>query len=258
MNRNMKCWRLILALATVATLIGSSHGVLAQQNQDIVPPQQLVDGKSYSDWSAAWWQWLLAIPYGAPRPNPAGYQTGAYCQVNQSGSVWFLTGPNPNPGANLTEQCTVPAGQYILLPIINADCSTYELPAGVYSQQSNPTGPGCSTEGDCRKCASNNIDLVTAVTASIDNVAVSNLQTFRVQSPFFQFSVPDKNFFATDTPPLSGAGSGMAVSDGYWLMIKPLSSGIHTIHINGTITFPTFSFTEDVTFQITVAKPESK
>ena len=254
MKCTMKCRRPLLALTLVAMALGvTSHVVFAQQSQYVVPPDQLVDGKGYGDWSAAWWQWLLKIPYGPRLPNPAGYTTGAFCQVSQSGPVWFLTAPNPYPGTPVIEQCTVPAGQHIFLPMINADCSTYELPAGAYSP-SNPTGPGCSTEGDCTKCAKNNIDLVTSLSATIDDTTVINPGSFRARSPFFQFSVPRSNFFATDSVPLSGAGSGMAVSDGYWLMIKPLTSGKHTIHISGTIGLPGGNFTEDVTFHITVGQ----
>ncbi|WP_154671163.1 hypothetical protein [Paraburkholderia mimosarum] len=258
MNCNTKIRRHALALATVGILFGvASQEVLADgQDTVIVPPQQTVDGMTYNQWSAAWWQWLLAIPYGPPRPNPSGYNDGTHCSVNQSGPVWFLTGPSGSLAAKpAIEQCKVPAGKYIFVPIINADCSTYELPAGAFSS-SNPTGPGCSVESDCRVCAKNIINLVTSVSATIDNIPVSGVQPpsspFRVQSPFFQFSVPHNNFFVTDSPPLSGAGSGMAISDGYWLMIKPLPLGPHTIHVIGSIPGV---FTEDVTFNITVSQP---
>ena len=65
-------------LALKASSAGSAHG--------IAPPQSSPRGKSYSEWAAAFWQWLLAIP---PSINPLLDPT-SNCDVAQSGHVWFL------------------------------------------------------------------------------------------------------------------------------------------------------------------------
>ena len=261
MNRNASYWRLLFTLTIVGILLSAaSREVLAQQNPDIVPPHQAVGGMTYSQWSAAWWQWLLAIPFGKGLPSPTFYSTGKDCGTNQSGPVWYLTGPAAGSVGGVTEKCTVPAGKYIFIPILNAECSTYEAPDGVYP--SSKTGPGCTDEGTCKACAKSLADLIapSSLIASVDGIPVSDLQTasspFRVQSPFFQFSVPTENFFATDSPPLSGSGSGMSVSDGYWLMIMPLPPGPHTIHVQGNFVLNgTVLFGENVTYNVTVAQP---
>ena len=46
-------------------------------------------GKSYAEWSAIWWQWLLSIPKDT---SPAGDTTGKNCGTNQQGPIWFLAG----------------------------------------------------------------------------------------------------------------------------------------------------------------------
>ena len=259
MNRNATYRRIMLALAMVGTLIGvSGREVLADsgQNPFIVPPDQAATatGQTYGAWSGKWWQWMLAIPFGQGLPNPTFYSDGTHCNANQSGTVWFLT--EPASGGVATEQCTVPYGQYIFIPILNAECSTYEQPLGVYP--SSQYGPGCTDEASCRACAKTLANLINAGTlnASVDGIPVTGLRSssspFRTQSPtFFQFSVPTNNFFATEG--LSGAGAGMSVSDGYWLMIQPLKPGQHTIHVEAA--FTKFKFGENVTYSITVPQP---
>ncbi|MPW22809.1 hypothetical protein GCT13_39930 [Paraburkholderia sp. CNPSo 3157] len=258
MNSDTRCWRLIFALVTIATLLGfSGREALADSSQNpyIVLPDQAASmtGQNYGEWSGLWWKWMLGIPFGQNLPNPTFYSDGTHCNTNQSGTVWFLT--EPASGGMATEQCTVPYGQYIFIPILNAECSTYELPLGVYP--SSRFGPGCNDEAECSACAKTLADLINtgSVNASVDGIPVTGLQSssspFRTQSPFFQFSVPTNNFFATEG--LSGAGSGMSVSDGYWLMVRPLIPGQHSIHVEAA--FTRFKFGENVTYKITVSQP---
>src|SRR5437899_1087429 len=56
---------------------GSNPGVFAPSSKPF--------GKTYGEWSAAWWQWVLSIP---KRDNPLADPTGEKCAVGQSGPVW--------------------------------------------------------------------------------------------------------------------------------------------------------------------------
>src|SRR5437016_6031844 len=56
----------------------------------VFPPQSSPYGKSYSQWSAAYWQWLFALPVdGHPGTDSPDFDV----TDGQSGHVWFLTGP---------------------------------------------------------------------------------------------------------------------------------------------------------------------
>ncbi|MGH9975265.1 MAG: hypothetical protein ACRD8Z_05440, partial [Nitrososphaeraceae archaeon] len=57
-------------------------------------------GRSYEDWTAKWWQWLLSIPNSE---NAAVDTTGEHCGVGQNGSVWFLAGTT---GGKNIRSCT--------------------------------------------------------------------------------------------------------------------------------------------------------
>jgi len=216
---------MLLALFTVVTAAAQSF---------IVPPDSLPSGKSYQQWGAKWWQWAESIPYSM---NPILDTTGAFCGVSQHGPVWFLAG---TAGFDATRACTIPAGKMIFFPIINFN-NDYPCPAPGFQP-----GPGQSLEQFLTIGYSSNIgvrqyvDHVTAVSASLDGQQVQNLllppeaSPYRTTSPLFFFRA-DPSLSVTD-PCLPKAFAG--VSDGYWIMLKPLSPGSHTLMFSGTVTWP--------------------
>jgi hypothetical protein len=196
----------------------------------IVQPGQTYAGKSYGQWSAAWWRWAASIS----RPNsPVDEPTGKNCAVQQRGPVWFLAG---TPGTS-SPRCTVPADKAILFPVINGECSSVE-------------GNG-TTDAELRKCAQDQMDLVTTLGASVDGVPVDlgpNGSRFRFQSPLFQITWAPNNGF--NVP----AGTGASVADGFWVLLKPLATGRHEIDFHGAI--PAFNFQLDVHYLVTVTEQQ--
>ena len=202
-------------------------------NPGVLPPASNPFGKSYGEWSAKWWQWAISLPTTA---HPLF--DNADCNTGQSGHVWFLGGSFVNSTA--TRSCTVPAGTPIFLPIVNSECSTAEL---------DPFHG--STEAEMRACAKGFIDCTSGVFATIDGRVIQNLGNtgpYRVQSPLYSFSAPDNNVLF-----VPGPVSGESVSDGFWLMLAPLSAGQHTLHFGGVFNcLPIFSLTIDQTYNLTV------
>jgi hypothetical protein len=87
MKRHAIRWRpgfTSLIIGTVLVFVNRS--AFAQgQNPDVVSPQQVVAEMTYDQWSAAWWQRMLAILFGKQLPDPTFHSTGVYCNVSQSG-----------------------------------------------------------------------------------------------------------------------------------------------------------------------------
>jgi hypothetical protein len=192
---------------------------------------------TYGDWSAAWWQYVLSIPAGT---NPVLDTTGSNCGIEQSPSpVFFLTGAATTDPVIRT--CTLPAEKVLFFPIINTECSTVEAPPFFGSNAQ-----------ELRNCAArliNGVD-VGSLTVLIDGKQVHNLRRFRVQSPLFDFLMPQDNFLG-----LPGVTSGSAVSDGYWLMLEPLSPGEHEIHFEGAfVSGAGAGFSQNVTYNLTVRR----
>jgi hypothetical protein len=235
--------------------------VTASAQSFIAAPESLPGGRSYAQWSAEWWQWAWSIPLAT---NPLFDTTGVDCAVNQpsSGKVWFLAGTT---GFSAVRDCTIPAGRMIFFPIINLgnDYPCLNLSPTPPRQKRNPDfqpGPGQSLEQfltvgyGANPGARQFIDHVTAVSAMLDGVPVQDLllppetSKYRVTSPLFTFN-GDRSLQSWD--PCVGPGH-KAVSDGYWIMLKPLSPGQHTLTFSGTETFPSSSFTVTVTYNLTI------
>src|SRR6266511_4357873 len=91
-------------LSLLLAVLTAAPAALAQRqpNPGILPVDSNPYGKSYGDWGAAWWAWVLSIP-GDQNPNFDA--TGEFCHVGQDGPVWFVAG---NFGGVNTRTCTVP------------------------------------------------------------------------------------------------------------------------------------------------------
>jgi hypothetical protein len=80
-----------VAIAVVAvTLLGGvmipSAGAHDNRRLGIFPGEASPYGNSYGEWSARWWQWLMAIPTGK---NPNLDPSAENCGEGQEGPVWF-------------------------------------------------------------------------------------------------------------------------------------------------------------------------
>ena len=150
---------------------------------------------------------------------------------NQTGPVWFLAGT----GAGSAERtCTIPAGKAILFPVIN---SVSLRDAG-------------QTKEELLDGNKEPLDKVTTVEASVDGIPLQNLSNYRIQSPFFNATLPKDNVLGIPE------GTYLEVADGYWVFLEPLSPGQHEIRLRGAIiepTSPTPSFERAVTYHLTIS-----
>jgi hypothetical protein len=177
----------------------------------IFSPQSSPYDLTYGQWSAKWWQWALSIPNDV---NPINDHNGTYCTSNQNDkSVWFLAGSG---GGKVTRDCSMPSGKAIFFPIMDVECSY-------------PENPTAKTESELRQCAHADQDTVTHLTLSIDGTNIENLTAFRTDSPLFNFTTPDNGIFDLHSV------NSQAVSDGYFVMLKPLPVGTHEIHWSGVL-----------------------
>src|SRR5579862_2847275 len=129
--------------------------------------------------------------------------------LKNSGPVFFLGG---NTGTTVNRSFNVPAGRPILVPLAVAELSTLE-------------GAG-STPDQVRTAVEQLGDAVDSLHATIDGVAIptSVLFSHREVSPVFSFASAPNNPIGDPV-----GNSGIAVADGYWLLLAPLPAGTHTI-----------------------------
>jgi hypothetical protein len=207
---------------------GSCHPTTA--DPCVFSPDANPYGKSYGDWAADWWQWALAEPGDL---NPLNDTTGGNCMQGQFGKVWFLAGSLFDNAVN--RNCTVPAGKALLFPVVNS----------VYLSLKSDS-PQQQTLEYLRTQASSGVAGASSLTTTIDGVSVPDImQQYREKSTPFSKVLPPGNFLG-----ISELFSlGRAVDEGWYLVVKPLASGSHTIHFTGSLG----AFNVDVTYDITIA-----
>ncbi len=74
---------------------------------------------------------------------------------------------------------------------------------------------------------------------TIDGAPVANIKAFRTRTGTFSFSAPSPWIFG------NVGGPGTSIADGYYLLLKPLSAGLHTIHYGGKFVVPAGIFESD-------------
>lgn len=237
----MKVLRVLPCIVTAVALvllIGPSAAAGQQDDNHslVYPPDSQPFGMTYGDWQVAYWQYGLSLHAST---SPFSDTTGEYCQVAQSsGPVFFLN--SAFIGEFVTRSCTVSASKALLVPIAGWECSSVEPPP---SYGANPQ--------DMRTCAAAGIDGVdpAKLKVTVDGVSIHGLKAFRAQSPLFTFTTPaHDNLLGLD-----GVTSGSSVSDGYLVMLKPLSHGNHVVHLEGAfVSGPGAPGTFGATYYLTV------
>src|SRR5437016_10782248 len=92
----------------VALIVGIVLGLLllaeiASAESDIFSPHSKPFHKTFPQWSAEWWQFVLSFPTSE---NPLLDSTGERCAIGQHGPVWFLMG---TLSGSAERRCSVPA-----------------------------------------------------------------------------------------------------------------------------------------------------
>ena len=165
-------------------------------------------GKSWEKWVELWWQWCYSFP---EIYSPVTDLTGQFSKNGQSyDSVWFLAGTF---GGKAERNCTLAKQTAIFFPILNDIISYY-------------TDPQLKTQSDLDAYAKLDLDHTNFISAKIDGHEIPDLYSFRVHSQLFPISVPDRNNRELRV-------KTEAISDGYWLFLKPLSPGKHILQFDG-------------------------
>jgi hypothetical protein len=167
--------------------------------------------KSWENWAISWYEWMISIP---KMENPCLDMTGGQCAINQTNkNVWFLAGSFGNKTL-IRRQCNIPVGKAILFPLFVKEDS--------FAEDLDLTG-----ENELTRRAKEAIDRTIYMKATLDGKKLSHLERYRVRSQVFDLRFPKDNVY--DVKP----GLTRSVCDGYWLFMKPLEEGRHTIYFTG-------------------------
>ncbi len=192
--------------------IGDSREGGGRRNEGILPPQSRPFGASYGEWSARYWQWVLGTPEAT---NPALDATGEFAAVGQSGPVWFVAGTFGN---SVERTLRLPTGRGLFVAV-----HPWIFGSAVFDCE--PSVPGVPCDIATLRSSASAAAGAAVVEASLDGDAVQDIGDYRAQSPNgFPVTLPDGAVFG-----LPAGTFQPQVSDGYWLMLAPLSEGRHLI-----------------------------
>lgn len=232
-------------------------------NPGILPPNATAFGRTYGAWSAAWWQYVLAQPASS---NPVNDPTGLNCRQGQSGPVFFLVGLFGSGGDVTRDKCTVPTGKALFFPLVNAvdihvPDDGLDTPELLWADLQNLFGPPNNLRGATFElhAAIDKIpvgDLTPATTpyrACAGPAQALNGAATGCASPSFSVTLPEDNLFSSNLKIPVPAGVYPAVSDGFYLLLAPLTPGQHTITFGGTFLFEGTVTTQEFTYHLVVS-----
>jgi hypothetical protein len=239
MNKYSKCFALFFLVVAFTPGLTLTNTVAGQPVMlQVVLPTEKAFAMTYQEWTARWWQYVLGSPNDT---NIYTDLTGQYCGLGQWGPVFFLAGYPTGIGERT---CTIPADKGLLVPLFNFagsvpdDGPTIQAVISMYAADA---------------------DLVDVDTLSfeIDGTPVPNLASYRFKTPIFSLTGAVPNFSSDGgceytTPHCYEGFRAQAWADGYWVMLKPLSPGKHTIHFHAEV--PEWSAVQDATYHLTVLK----
>jgi hypothetical protein len=225
-----------LVLLVLVMVLGArgSASVLAQDatpvtdadlGEVVLPPDAPAYGLTYAAWTARFAQWTLSLPAAI---HPAADPTGERCGFGQAGPVFFLVQAGDEEAIERT--CTVPAGTALLLPLLDASCTTVEPP---------PFFGG--DEAELRACTEALFAAPAELSAVVDGVAIPDLERYRVQSDLFTVALPAGNWLEVEPAVTQG------VAEGYWLLLAPLPVGEHELRFGGVFRLLTFPARSPIT-----------
>jgi hypothetical protein len=208
------------------------------------PPDSAPFGKTFREWSAEWWQFVMSLPVAT---NPILDETGDLCMVGQHGPVWFLFGVFGS--GRIERRCTIPEGTALFFPIVNVVSANTPNVCG--------QGPDNKSVQELRGESRRPVNTATNLLVKIDGEPIARLrrhpEDFRVKSTVFSLVFPEAEnlvdaFCGGDH--LVGVYAP-AVDDGFYVMLKPLTVGEHRVRFHGEM--PDFGpTTQEVIYHLTV------
>jgi len=180
-------------------------------------------GRSIERWSELLWSYIYAQPFDR---NPFFDATGELCGESQDGPVWFLPSvPGSALGTNVARSCTIPRGTAILQQL-SSILNDYPCP-----DPSFHPAPGQSLYDFLIEQILPIFDDYSGLDVSLDGVDIVDPLSYRFTSDDLFHFRGDPSMVQFDSCVTGRRQPG--VSDGFFLMFKPMAPGPHTILIQG-------------------------
>jgi hypothetical protein len=207
-------------LVTLSILLFSAVVTIPIGNAvDVFQKDEIPFGKSYEDWVQDWWKWNAAIP-GDPVTTFAGVKENG-CLMNKEGSIVMLM--DPAIGGNHQQKCEISSKQGILISGWSAVCSTA---VKGNENKSFKELSECAKGYDLGKVTVNAwVDNKSIAQVKAEDLKTTNIiNATELATKGFNVTFPEDSNLEVDFP-----GTHPSVSHGWYIFLKPLPAGEHTV-----------------------------
>lgn len=187
--------------------------------------------KSYGDWVAEYWKWWISIPENQSSIN---HPNRIKCLMHDSGPVIFLLSPT----GNFHEQnCTIPTGKALLFTPYTMECDTG---LADYHNASRDSLLSCARDSDGG---------VFLWSGQVDSTKLGKGNMTYSETKEFDIPIPPDNQYRADP------GTFKAMALGWFIFLKPLPAGTHTISQNYDIKEISTPFSGQAKYILNVTNP---
>ncbi len=197
-------------------------------NPSLYPKDSRPFGKSIYGWADMSVQWIYAQPFDR---NPFFDPTGDNCAVEQHGPVWFLAPIASAAPGSFTRVCTIPRGKAILL-IAQFVSDTWPCPDPNFAPAAG------QSLYDFLVADSGTYLMTAALDVTLDGRKIRDGLDYHYISENVFSIKGDPSLQATFDTCITGSWQPV-VSNGWFMMFRPLSPGTHTIVRRTTSTMGT-------------------
>jgi hypothetical protein len=206
--------------------------VVTGYNVDFYSKGESPFGISYGDWVAKYWNWDLSIPLDPNTNNLLGLSENG-CLVHRENSMVMLA--DTAAGGIWNQKCTISHNAGILIPIWTGEC---DQSLKGFETASLKQLIDCARGFDLGKVKGQ---------VKVDNIPVATLDALdyktnimnnvtEVYTKQFNATIPLNSHFTSEK-----YGTFPAAAHGWFVFLKPLQPGIHTVYYQNSVEPTTLS-----------------
>ncbi|HVD08451.1 MAG TPA: hypothetical protein VNB67_08400 [Nitrososphaeraceae archaeon] len=206
--------------------------VVTGYNVDFYSKGESPFGISYGDWVAKYWNWDLSIPLDLKTNNLLGLNENG-CLVHRENSMVMLA--DSAAGGIWNQKCTISHNAGILIPIWTGEC---DHGYRGFETASLKQLSDCARSYDLGKVKGQ---------VKVDNIPVATLDVLdyktnimnnvtEVYTKQFNITIPINSHFTSEQ-----YGTFPAAAHGWFVFLKPLQPGTHTVYYQNSVEPTTLS-----------------
>lgn len=216
---------LFILLSLVATYY-ITVPIVAGQNVDFYSKGELPFGISYGDWVAKYWNWDLSIPLDPKTHNILGLNENG-CLVHRENSTVMLA--DTAAGGIWNQECTISHNEGILIPIWTGECDQgYKGFENASLKQLSDCARGFDLGKVKGQVKVDNIPVAILDVLDYKTNIMNNVT--EVYTKQFNATVPINSHFTAEK-----YGTFPAAAHGWFVFLKPLTPGNHTVYYQNSV-----------------------